>query len=119
MAKLKRAAIRPDDISKRKMSEISATDFLKALNDPNVGIQIGHLSHIWPEKKKVEYWGEPENLSGIRVGDLIHYLRGEKKKFELEKPPGGENWVIDREILYKDLYTRLSRDLAKAGKPRR
>jgi hypothetical protein len=80
MAAPKRAAIDDDGLEDRPLSELSAADFLTALNQRGL---VGHLV-VWPEKKKVELYLEPENLSKLNLGRLVDILRGEKKKRELE-----------------------------------
>jgi hypothetical protein len=88
MSSEKRAAIDLDAIGEKQLSEISAADFLTALNAGGISAQVHH--RIWPEKKKVELWAEPENLGGVKVGDLLNVIKAEKKKVELEKPPSTE-----------------------------
>src|SRR5438477_12102773 len=83
----KRPAIDLDAIEDKKLSEISAADFLTALNAGGLTAAAGF--HVWPEKKKVELFVGPENFGGVRVGDLFKGIR-EKKKVELEKYPGAE-----------------------------
>lgn len=102
---LKRAAI-AQDISAKKLSDVSAAQFLEALDAGAFGA-IGKLK-IWPEKKKVELWAEPEHYGGISVGALEGVLR-EKKKLELEKNfPAeihkrvGSEEVIDPRVILRD-----------------
>jgi len=115
----KRAAIDLDAIGEKKLSEISAADFLTALNAGGVSFQAHH--RIWPEKKKVELWVEPENLGGVRVGDLVNVIRAEKKKVELEKNPaaeivkevGVENVTNPRDLLRDpDFIGQVAREVA-------
>ena len=84
MAATKKAPIDIDDLATKELREISAADFLAAL-------EAGGLSArdliVWPEKKKVELWVEPENFGRVRVGPIIDIIRGEKKKVELEPGP--------------------------------
>jgi hypothetical protein len=80
----KRAAIARDAIAERKLSDVSAAQFLEALDAGAYGTAVGTLK-IWPEKKKVELWAEPEHYGGISVG-AIHGVLREKKKLEFEKP---------------------------------
>jgi hypothetical protein len=104
----KKAAIDLEEIQSKSLSDITAADFLAALNAG--GISAQHLT-VWPEKKKVELWREPENFGEIRVRDVLSVIRNEKKKVELEKLPGFETWRDPREFVYDDLLTRLTRDI--------
>lgn len=110
MAQNKKAAIDIDAIGDKRLSDISAADFLSALQAGGLASQ--HL-YVWPEKKKFELWVEPENdfLGGINVRDFFEQMRKEKKKLELEKFPGFENWRDPRDFVYEDLLNRLTRDL--------
>lgn len=87
------AAIPPDDMFDRRLEELTASEFLAALSRPEVG--PGILPHL-PEKKKYELWTD-ENGPDITVRDLLVRLREEKKKLELEKPPGFEHVKTPRE----------------------
>ena len=108
MSPEKKAAIDLDSIGEKTLAEISAADFLGALNAGNNALaQIT----IWPEKKKIELLVEPENLGRLVVKDILSVIRLEKKKYELEKIPGFENWRDPREQVYDDLLNRLTRDL--------
>jgi hypothetical protein len=78
----KKAAI-DEQLAEQTLGEISAADFLKALNR---GGLVSDLV-VWPEKKKVELYIEPENLEKVNFGRLIEIIRGEKKKRELEPYP--------------------------------
>ena len=80
----KRAAIDLDVIKNKQLSEITAADFLAALDAG--GLSARDLI-IWPEKKKAELWVEPENFSRVRVGPVIEVILNEKKKAELEPLP--------------------------------
>ncbi len=77
----RQAAIDLDELGERTLSDLSAADFLAALNAGGVSAQ---QFRVWPEKKKVELWTEPENFGRIRLRDFVVGLR-EKKKVELEK----------------------------------
>jgi hypothetical protein len=79
----KRAAIARDEIAESKLSDVTAAQFLEALDADPYGSAMGSLK-IWPEKKKVELWTEPEHYGGISVGTIRVVLK-EKKKLELEK----------------------------------
>jgi hypothetical protein len=108
MEQKKKAAIDMDAIEKKRLDEISAADFLSALNAG--GIALDHLT-VWPEKKKVELWREPESYGEINVADIIARIRAEKKKIELEKFPGFETWRDPRNPFYEELLERLTRDI--------
>lgn len=108
MAQGKKAAIDIDTLGDKNLDEVSAADFLTALNVGGLALQ--DLT-VWPEKKKVELWLEPENLSKFRLKDIIVRIRVEKKKYELEKFPGFENWRDPRDFQYDDLLNRLTRDI--------
>jgi hypothetical protein len=82
----KKAAIDYERIMETPLSEVSAADFLTALDQSG---QAQHLTY-WPEKKKYELYLEPERVGEIPVGRLIDILKGEKKKVELEKLDPGE-----------------------------
>ncbi len=84
-----RAAIDVDAIQEKTLSEISAVEFLTALNAGSLGA-IG--LHAWPEKKKVEFELDPQTLGNLRVGQVVNVIT-EKKKTELEKDPRPEGAV--------------------------
>ena len=90
----KTAAIAADKLESKALNQISAEDFLVALNHSGVA---AHTLTIWPEKKKLELYTEPENLGKVNVGRIIDIIKGEKKKVELEKHPGYETWRDPRE----------------------
>lgn len=108
MEQTKKAAIDIDQIRKKDAHEVSAADFLAALEQANVSIQ--RLVGL-PEKKKVELWVEPEDPPNITVGGIIDWIRTEKKKVELELPPDFENWQRIREARYNELVARVARDV--------
>ena len=108
MAQAKKAAIDLDNLGEKTLSEISAADFLTALNAGGVALQG---VTVWPEKKKLELYVEPENLGKVNVKDVIIRIRAEKKKLELEKMPGFEHWRDPRDFLYDDLLNRLTQDI--------
>lgn len=100
MPAARKPGIDADELSDRTLSDISAADFLKALGESG-GVGM-HALHHWPEKKKYELLLEPEDFGGVRVADLIRGVR-EKKKFELEKPPGVEiDFKPGREDWWRD-----------------
>jgi hypothetical protein len=75
-----KAPIPPD--REKTLKEISAADFLTALNAS--GPSPLQNIHMWPEKKKVEYEIEPTGLANIKLGVILNVLC-EKKKLEFEK----------------------------------
>lgn len=87
MAPPKQPAIDLEAVGQKTLSEVSAADFLTALGTGGMGAM--RALKVWPEKKKVELYLEPENLTTVRVRDVINVVT-EKKKVELEKPPGVE-----------------------------
>jgi hypothetical protein len=97
MAESKKAAIDLDDIQEKALDQVTAADFLNALN--NSGVRGAVVMRVWPEKKKVELLLEPEFPRGITVGRLIDRL-AEKKKYELEKRVGAEGeWIDPRQFV--------------------
>ncbi len=101
MSAKRKAAIAPDNIAEKKLDEISASDFLAALEKDSVSLTV------WPEKKKVELHREPETWSKFRVIDIIEVLR-DKKKWELEKHPGYERLRDPiEEVINPAVYDRL------------
>jgi len=108
MPQEKKAAIDMDVLGDKSLGEVSAADFLTALNAG--GLTLQHLT-VWPEKKKIELYIEPENLGRVQLKDVIVVIRVEKKKVELEKNPGFENWRDPRDFPYEDLLNRLTRDI--------
>ena len=101
----KKAAIGLDKIGNKKLSEISAADFLDALNSSGVTTQA---LAVWPEKKKLELHFEPENTGKLVIKDLINIIRGEKKKREYELP-----FLGFQDVVYENLLDRLVTDIEK------
>jgi hypothetical protein len=108
MEKAKKAAIDIDQVRSKTIQEVSAADFLAALEEADVSVQ--QLVGL-PEKKKVELWVEPEDPPSLTTGDLIDWIRAEKKKVELEVPPDFEDWQKVRETRYNELVTRVAKDV--------
>ena len=108
MSEERKAAIDLDTLGDKSLGEISAADFLNALDAG--GLTVQNLT-VWPEKKKIELLVEPENLTKFRLKDILVVIRTEKKKLELEKFPGFENWRDPRDFMYDDLLNRLTRDI--------
>jgi len=79
----KTAAIESDSLGERDITQITAKDFLSALDREGLGASSLNLL---PEKKKLELYNEPEWTSAIKVKDLVRALKTEKKKVELELP---------------------------------
>jgi hypothetical protein len=104
----KKAAISPEAIDHKKLNEISAADFLASLNAG--GTSTVSALRVWPEKKKLELWAEPEGFGGVTAGAFREWLRREKKKLELEKPPGLEGFVDPRDFLRDPVFIK---DVAK------
>ncbi|MGB5051741.1 MAG: hypothetical protein WBO46_22535 [Caldilineaceae bacterium] len=109
-----KAAIDLDAIGQKTLTEISAADFLAALEQSDVSIR--RLVGL-PEKKKVEFWSEPETVPDNTVGDLLSYIRNEKKKLELESEPDFENWQKIREVRYSELVARIAADVEVKLRP--
>ena len=110
MSKPKKAAIDLDAIGSKTLAEISAADFLAALEQADVSIQ--RLVGL-PEKKKYELWIEPEDQPPPppTVGGVIDWVRTEKKKVELEVPPAFGAWKKIQEVRYNELVARVARDV--------
>jgi hypothetical protein len=113
MSPERKAAIDLDEIREKRLSEISASDFLAALEAG--GLTAQHLT-VWPEKKKVELWTEPEDWQRFRIQDIFDVIRNEKKKVELEKDPGFERWpdpadLVINPVIYERLLGRLVKDI--------
>lgn len=107
----KKAAISPEAIDHKKLNEISAADFLASLNAG--GTSTVSALHLWPEKKKLELWAEPEGFGGVTAGALRKWFHTEKKKLELEKPPGLERFVDPREYLVDPAFVKdVAREVA-------
>ena len=64
----KQAAIDMDSLGDKQLDQVSAADFLRALNAG--GLSLTQYMTVWPEKKKVELFVEPENVGRVRVRDL-------------------------------------------------
>jgi hypothetical protein len=120
MSERKKASINFDEVAEKQLDQISASELLAALDAG--GVSARNLA-VWPEKKKVELWTEPENFSKMRVIDIINIIRNEKKKVELEKPPGEFIWSkppgpegqidprISRELIIDELVDRIARNV--------
>lgn len=99
----RRTAINPDERLSLPLGEITAADFLVALNSPSLD-RYG-LSLV-ADKKKYELWTDESGLPKLSIWELIERLRGEKKKLELEKMPleyqvkkYREDFIDPREVL--------------------
>jgi hypothetical protein len=79
----KRSAIPPDELLERPIEELSAAEFIYALNHPDLDQTAVRLL---PDKKKYELWVEETDVTKLTPRDLIDRLRNEKKKYELEPP---------------------------------
>jgi hypothetical protein len=105
----KLAAISMDEIGERTLGEISAAEFLSALDGE--GVALDSLA-TWPEKKKKELWEDTENYKVVRaidIRDVLVGIRTEKKKVELEKHPGTETWQGPDISIYENVLERLAR----------
>lgn len=115
----KKAAIEFKEVEDTPLEELSADRFLEALNQKN----LVPLLRVWPEKKKYELYHEPENIGEIPLGRLRDILENEKKKVEIEIPPGGR-FGSDPVPLpfqpgqYDQLVNRLADDLERRFKGR-
>jgi hypothetical protein len=110
MALGKKPSIDVDQLGERALTDISAADFLKVLTADSA-VAISGLK-FWPEKKKYELFVEPENLGGVKIKDLLTGAK-EKKKFEIEKPPGELEWRDPREFLRDPAFIReIAREVA-------
>jgi hypothetical protein len=115
----KQAAIDVDEVAERPLSEVSGADLLSALSISGGGISS---LMVWPEKKKVELWVEPENFGKVRVVDIIRVIRVEKKKRELELPWFNrfdpEPWANQIEPHPHPSYASLVEDVARVVESR-
>ncbi len=104
----RKAAIAKDDLSDKTLDQVSAAEFLSALDRNSVSITV------WPEKKKLELYTEPENWGRFRFRDVFDVITSEKKKYELEKLPGFER-VRDPigERVNPAIYDRLADQIAE------
>lgn len=80
----KRAAIDLDDIGNRTLAKVTGEELVSALKAG--GYTLRHLT-FWPEKKKLEYWTQPETVGSVKVRDVLDVIRNEKKKLEYETDP--------------------------------
>lgn len=105
----KKPAIDPDSFGEKTLADVSAADFLEYLNTD--AFVATHVMRFWPEKKKYELFLEPENQRGVKIKDLFKGVR-EKKKVEIEKPPGTEEIVDPRVVLRDPAFIReLAREV--------
>jgi hypothetical protein len=109
----RKAAIDLEAIESKTLDSISAADFVSALT--GAGTTGAQALRVWPEKKKVELFVEPENAGKITVGGLLKGVR-EKKKVELEKPVGSEFELINPKDLvtnpaFREAVTIVARDV--------
>jgi hypothetical protein len=102
MSEQKRAAINLDEIDEERLRQISAADFLEALNSSTMStITAARVLRFFPEKKKyeLEKW-EPEKWTPEKQWPEFN----EKKKVELEPHP-----LFTGQFPVDDLRTRLAR----------
>jgi hypothetical protein len=86
----RKASIDPNALEGKTLDQITAADFLSALE--TTGLSAVQALRVWPEKKKVELWNEPEHYNKVSVGDILTVIRAEKKKYEFEKSPWMERF---------------------------
>jgi hypothetical protein len=114
-ARANAAAIDVDQILDRPLADISAADFIRALNHP----RISHtLRPIIADKKKYELWVDEGGIGRIPLKELLEKLRGEKKKAELEVPDPFGPVVLPADVLARGGYARLVEDVADAVEQR-
>jgi hypothetical protein len=102
MSNQMKGALPPD--REKTLSEISAADFLNALNAGGPA-PLKNI-HLWPEKKKLEYELEPTNLGTVKLGTILQVV-SEKKKVELEKDVRVETPF---KLAFENVVGRLSPD---------
>ena len=77
----RRSAIPPDELLERPIEQLSAAEFISALNHPALDQAAVRLL---PDKKKYELWVEEVDVTKLTTRDLVDRLRNEKKKVEIE-----------------------------------
>ena len=77
MPQEKKAAIDMDMLGDKSLGEVSAADFLTALNAG--GLTLQHLT-VWPEKKKIELYIEPENLGRVQLKDVLWESESQRRR---------------------------------------
>jgi hypothetical protein len=77
----RRSAIPPDELLERPIEQLSAAEFISALNHPALDQAAVRLL---PDKKKYELWVEEIDVTKLTTRDLVDRLRNEKKKVEIE-----------------------------------
>jgi len=77
----RRSAIPPDELLERPIEQLSAAEFISALNHPDLDQAAVRLL---PDKKKYELWVEETDVTKLTTRDLVDRLRNEKKKVEIE-----------------------------------
>jgi hypothetical protein len=91
MVKQRITAIPIDDKTLAKpLEEISGAQLLEILSRGDAADRTALA--LLPDKKKYELWVEEGGVGRIPVGELLHKLRGEKKKLELEKQLGEQTF---------------------------
>lgn len=103
-------AIDLDHALDQSLNELSAADLLKVLAHKDVVNTT--TAQVLPDKKKYELWVEPEDgIFDVSLRDVLERLKTEKKKAEIERPPGGRfDETIGREGQLQ--YERLVEDVA-------
>lgn len=101
----RKAAIDFEKLASKKLSEVSAKDFLDALQAQKLLGSIGVIQ----KDKRVEYILEPERVPDIDVKTLIEVVRDRKKWLELEKFPLSEGFVHPAELYMDSMIDRVAR----------
>jgi hypothetical protein len=102
-----RAAIDPDALLDRSLSEISVADLIQAVS---AGGLRDRSIVLLPDKKKYELWVDEGPILKLPLREVLEKLRGEKKKLELELPfdiLGRLGWPV-REV-FEELGEKLDR----------
>jgi len=95
----RKAAIKPEIFGNKRLSEISAADFLEALNGG--GKTGASAMRIWGGKKLAEYWVEPENGGGG-----LPEVWNRKKWLEREKAPIMEAVTDIRDLIRDPVFIK-------------
>jgi hypothetical protein len=101
----KQAAIDFEKLSSKKLSEISAKDFLDGLQNQGLLGSVGLIK----KDKRVEYLLEPERLPDLDFKSLIEVIKDRKKWVEREKYPLGEVLTDPFDLVADSLVDRVAR----------
>ena len=105
MDESKSAAIDFEKLSSKKLSEVSAKDFLDALQ----GQSLLGAAGLIKKDKRVERLLEPERIPDIDVKSIIEIIRERKKWLEYEKFPGVESFQDPRDVYSETLVDQIAR----------